>query len=110
MKHMDPLVGNRLRHPEYLPKDVLGSRLAQVHQDEQQFVFQRWEWAVLVGNKAPFRAFLTGQSPFLHLTQERYAKSGKQCLKLDQCVSCQGMKLLLFFAKFGIISHGGVPS
>jgi hypothetical protein len=31
-------------------------------------------------------------------------------LKLDQCVSCQGMKLRLFFAKFGIISQGGVPS
>jgi hypothetical protein len=40
MQAMDPLIGTGLRHAEELTKQIMGGRLAQIDQDEQQLVGQ----------------------------------------------------------------------
>ena len=68
---MDPLIGDGLRHPKDLTKDILCGGLAEIHQNEQQLIRHRRQGAIVIADIGSVPGFAR-QGKGLHLSLETH--------------------------------------
>ncbi len=105
MEQMNPFVRVGLRQAKQLSLHRLGRILFEVHQNKEQFVFNRRQRAVAVGGVGPPNAVI----PLNRLRLQRVLKAGRKArdelLKLSVGQASQGDKFGLILGNVLVLEH-----
>lgn len=105
VEQVNPFVGVGLRQAKKLALHCLCRILFEVHQNKQQFVFDRWKRAIAIRRIGPPDAVKALNRLCCEGLLKAGRKGGDEMLKLSTGQAGQGYKLRLVFGDVQVTEH-----